>query len=558
MADSQFVERKDVPKRKGAFKRRKVHEVNKHKFVARFFRQPTYCSHCRGFCWGLGKQGYECLSCKMSLHKRCHELVISTCPGAEGQEQSVRRNQEEMQQRFKINIPHRFKAKTYKSPTFCDHCGSLLWGLYHQGLQCSSCKTNVHKRCASQAPNLCGLDHTKLASELSKLGLTANSLAGTKDGAAAAEEEFAEAVAASDPKNLKVVAKEEKKARKEQKKRAAAAAEAGMLGPGTFKFLKVLGKGSFGKVMLAEHKTSKEVYAVKLLKKDVLVEDDDVECAIAEKDVLTFTGQHPFLTRMFCCFQTPANLWYVMEYIAGGDLLFHIQHARRFKEDRARFYTAEITCGLRFLHKRQVAYRDLKLDNVMLDAHGHIKIADFGMCKDISSGPARTFCGTLDYVAPEIIKEIPYGPEVDWWALGVLLYEMLAGQPPFDGPTEDDLFMAILHNEVLFPVWLSKEAVSLIRGLLIKDREKRLGCGPTGEADLRAHAFFRGLDWVKLEARELEPPFKPKIKGDRGVENFDAEFLREKPTITPPDAGRVRQIPQDEFRGFTFTEDGFV
>jgi len=126
----------------------------------------------------------------------------------------------------------------------------------------------------------------------------------------------------------------------------------------------------------------------------------------------------------------------------------------------------------------------------------------------------------------------------------VLLYEMLAGQPPFDGPSEDDLFMAILHNEVLFPVWLSKEAVSLIRGLLIKDREKRLGCGPTGEADLRAHAFFRGLDWVKLEKRELEPPFKPKIKGDRGVENFDAEFLREKPTITPPDAGRVRQIPQ--------------
>eukprot|EP00730_Choanoeca_flexa_P008676 TRINITY_DN12519_c2_g5_i2.p1 TRINITY_DN12519_c2_g5~~TRINITY_DN12519_c2_g5_i2.p1 ORF type:complete len:556 (+),score=132.47 TRINITY_DN12519_c2_g5_i2:155-1822(+) len=541
MAD-QFVERKTGHKRKGAFKRRKVHEVNRHKFVARFFRQPTYCSHCRGFCWGLGKQGYECINCKMCLHKKCHELVISECPGAAGQEMSVRRNAEEVQQRFKINIPHRFKVKTYKSPTFCDHCGSLLWGLYNQGMQCTSCKTNVHKRCAAQCPHLCGLDHTKLASELSKLGLTAGGLSGSKSHAE--EEELAEAIAATTPKAMKAAVKEEKKMRKEASRRAAAAAEAGALGPGTFKFLKVLGKGSFGKVMLSEHKTTKQVFAIKLLKKDVLVEDDDVECAIAEKNVLSFTGQHPFLTRMYCCFQTDANLWYVMEYVAGGDLLFHIQQVRRFKEDRARFYTAEIICGLAFLHKRKVAYRDLKLDNVMLDADGHIKIADFGMCKDTKDGPARTFCGTLDYVAPEIIKEVPYGGEVDWWALGVLLYEMLAGQPPFDGATEDDLFMAILHNEVLFPVWLSKEAVLLIRGLLTKDREKRLGCGPNGQEELRGHAFFRGLNWTKLENRELQPPFKPKVKGDRGVENFDAEFLKEKPNITPPDAGRLRQIPQ--------------
>jgi serine/threonine protein kinase len=394
------------------------------------------------------------------------------------------------------------------------------------------------------------LDHTKLASELFKFGFILAGFYGKKELQDAAS---AEGDVVLSPKERK---KLEKQKRKESVARAKAAAVTRGVGPEDFKFLKVLGKGSFGKVMLAEHKRTKEVFAVKLLKKDVLVEDDDVECALAEKRVLEVAGQHPFLTRMYCCFQTEGNLYYVMEYVAGGDLLFQIQHARRFKEDRTRFYTAEITLGLLFLHSRNVAYRDLKLDNVMLDANGHIKIADFGMCKDTTTGPARTFCGTLDYIAPEIIKEIPYGPSVDWWALGVLTYEMLAGQPPFDGATEDDLFMAILHNEVLFPVWLSKEAVSFIRGLLIKDRERRLGCGPTGADDLKAHVFFRGIDWEKLERREVEPPFKPKVKGDRTADNFDAEFLKEKPVVMPFEASRLRQIPQEEFEGFTFVSPG--
>eukprot|EP00043_Microstomoeca_roanoka_P030322 m.25866 g.25866 ORF g.25866 m.25866 type:complete len:536 (-) comp9939_c0_seq1:303-1910(-) len=526
-----FVERKDAPRRIGAMKRRKVHEVNGHKFCARFFRQPTFCAHCKEFMWGLGKQGYECISCKLALHKRCHEKVLASCPGEDRAQESIRLNKEQLQQRFNLNIPHRFKPKTYKSPTFCDHCGSLLWGLYHQGLQCESCKTNVHRRCAEHCPNLCGLDQSKFASELAKLGLTAEQLSGRKKTLDAK-------AAAPAPKSTEVVK----------------SSTSVVVSPDNFKFLKVLGKGSFGKVMLAQDKKTNKIFAVKILKKDVLVEDDDVECAIAEKRVLSLSWQHPFLTCMHCCFQTESNLYYVMEYISGGDLLFHIQQSRRFNETRGRFYAAEIICALLFLHKQGIVYRDLKLDNVMLDADGHIKVADFGMCKEnVAEGNlATTFCGTPDYIAPEIINEKPYGASVDWWALGVLMYEMLAGQPPFDGATEEDLFLSILHNEVIFPVWLTKDAVHMIRGLLTKDPLQRLGCGPNGENDLKNHPFFRPISWEKLEKREIEPPFCPKVKSELATDYFDAEFLREKAVVTPADASRIAMIDQSEFANFTY------
>ncbi|XP_017463208.1 PREDICTED: putative protein kinase C delta type homolog, partial [Rhagoletis zephyria] len=202
-----------------------------------------------------------------------------------------------------------------------------------------------------------------------------------------------------------------------------------------------------------------------------------------------------------------------MEYLNGGDLMFHIQESGRFPEERARFYGAEIISGLKFLHKKGIIYRDLKLDNVLLDYEGHVRIADFGMCKlqIYLDKTADSFCGTPDYMAPEIIKGEKYNQNVDWWSFGVLLYEMLIGQSPFSGCDEDELFWSICNEIPWFPVYISAEATGILRGLLEKDYTRRIGSQYSPAGDISEHIFFRPIDWDLLEKRQLPPPFKPLV-----------------------------------------------
>uniref|UniRef100_A0A8C5HLQ5 non-specific serine/threonine protein kinase n=1 Tax=Gouania willdenowi TaxID=441366 RepID=A0A8C5HLQ5_GOUWI len=258
-----------------------------------------------------------------------------------------------------------------------------------------------------------------------------------------------------------------------------------------FDYLKLLGKGTFGKVILVKEKASGTYYAMKILKKEVII----------------------------------------------AKLFFHLSRERVFSEDRTRFYGAEIVSALDYLHSAKIVYRDLKLENLMLDKDGHIKITDFGLCKEgiTDTATMKTFCGTPEYLAPEVLEDNDYGRAVDWWGLGVVTYEMMCGRLPFYNQDHEKLFELILMEEIKFPRTLSADAKSLLSGLLIKDPNKRLGGGPDDAKEIMRHSFFGTVDWQDVYDKKLVPPFQPQVSSETDTRYFDEEFTAQTITITPPE-----------------------
>ncbi|XP_055768041.1 serine/threonine-protein kinase N2-like isoform X2 [Salvelinus fontinalis] len=326
-----------------------------------------------------------------------------------------------------------------------------------------------------------------------------------------------------------------------------------------FRLIAVLGRGHFGKVLLSEYKKTGSIYAIKALKKGDIVARDEVESLMCEKRIFETVNvsHHPFLVNLFACFQTPEHVCFVMEYTAGGDLMMHI-HADVFTEPRAVFYSACVVLGLQFLHDHKIVYRDLKLDNLLLDTDGYVKIADFGLCKEGMGFGDRTstFCGTPEFLAPEVLTDTSYTRAVDWWGLGVLIYEMLVGESPFPGDDEEEVFDSIVNDEVRYPRFLSTEAIAIMRRLLRRNPERRLGSGEKDADEIKKQPFFRGLDWEALLQRKLPPPFVPSIKGREDVSNFDEEFTAEPPALTPPREPRtLSRKDQDSFCDFDYVSD---
>ncbi|XP_024081668.1 serine/threonine-protein kinase N isoform X1 [Cimex lectularius] len=326
-----------------------------------------------------------------------------------------------------------------------------------------------------------------------------------------------------------------------------------------FKLLSVLGRGHFGKVILSQYRNTGEYFAIKALKKGDIIARDEVESLLSEKRIFEVanTMRHPFLVNLFACFQTEAHVCFVMEYAAGGDLMMHI-HADVFSEPRAVFYAACVVLGLQYLHESNIIYRDLKLDNLLLDTEGYVKIADFGLCKEGMGFGDRTgtFCGTPEFLAPEVLTETSYTRAVDWWGLGVLIFEMLVGESPFPGDDEEEVFDSIVNDEVRYPRFLSLEAISIMRRLLRKNPDRRLGSSDKDAEDVKRQAFFKNIQWEELLMRNVKPPFVPTVTSVEDVSNFDEEFTSEIPQLTPPkDPRMLTTEEQDLFKDFTYMAD---
>ncbi|CAI5499304.1 unnamed protein product [Closterium sp. Naga37s-1] len=347
--------------------------------------------------------------------------------------------------------------------------------------------------------------------------------------------------------------------------------------------LKVLGKGSFAKVLLVRHAPSGQVFpmkvldkaavmrrqqipvsypvllvrhapsgqvfAMKVLDKAAVMRRQQLQHTLTERHVLQEV-RHPFLVPLRWALQSETRLFLILDFMPGGELFFHLKRERRFKDDRARLYAAELLLALGHLHSLGVIYRDLKPENILLDAQGHVRIADFGLAKEhiADNSSASTFCGTPEYLAPEVLGGKGHGRAVDWWSLGILLFEMVVGVPPFYDRNVNIMYNKIVNAPLVFPVTVTNFYLrDLISKLLIREPSLRLGAGPTDAAEIMRHEFFRGMDWDRLYAREVPPPFVPSSKGMEDVSNFDKSFtgLHISDPLEPPSSA----APSDSHHG---------
>ncbi|CAO1596698.1 Serine/threonine-protein kinase, variant 2 [Xanthoria calcicola] len=344
-------------------------------------------------------------------------------------------------------------------------------------------------------------------------------------------------------------------------------------GPEDFQIIRLIGRGTFGQVYLVRKKDTQRLYAMKVLSKKVIVQKKEVAHTLGERNILVRTAmaESPFIVGLKFSFQTATDLYLVTSYMSGGELFWHLQKAGRFNEGRAKFYIAELILALQHLHKYDIVYRDLKPENILLDANGHIALCDFGLSKAnlTKDDTTNTFCGTTEYLAPEVLlDEQGYTTMVDFWSLGVLVFEMCCGWSPFYADDTQQMYKNIAFGKVRFPRdALSNEGRNFVKGLLNRNPRHRLGAVNDAE-DLKAHPFFADMDWNALANKTIVPPFKPQLKSILDTSNFDPEFTNALETSSSlnaraaaltsgvmPASTPLSPGMQANFKGFTFVDE---
>ncbi|XP_031631058.1 ribosomal protein S6 kinase beta-1 [Contarinia nasturtii] len=328
------------------------------------------------------------------------------------------------------------------------------------------------------------------------------------------------------------------------------------LGPEDFELKKVLGKGGYGKVFQVRKTSGRDMnqfFAMKVLKKvSILRTQKDTAHTRAERNILEAV-KHPFIVELNYAFQTDGKLYLILEYLSGGELFMHLEREGIFLEDTACFYLSEIILALEHLHALGIIYRDLKPENILLDAEGHVKLTDFGLCKEhIQEGiVTHTFCGTIEYMAPEILTRSGHGKAVDWWSLGALMYDMLTGLPPFTAENRKKTIEAILRGKLNLPAYLTPDARDLIRRLMKRQVNLRLGADQYDGQAVRAHPFFKFVNWDDVLGRRLEPPIKPILRSEDDVSQFDTKFTKQIP-VDSPVFSTLSESENSIFQGFTY------
>lgn len=328
------------------------------------------------------------------------------------------------------------------------------------------------------------------------------------------------------------------------------------VGPEDFKLLKVLGRGGYGKVFQVKKVSGKnggKVFAMKVLKKAVIVRSQkDTVHTKAERRVLE-SIKHPFIVDLIYAFQTDNKLYLILEYLSGGELFALLEQEGIFMEDTASFYLGEIILALEHLHKEGIIYRDLKPENIMLNSSGHVVLTDFGLCKESIHGSetTHTFCGTIEYMAPEILQRTGHGKAVDWWSLGTLMYDMLVGAPPFVAENRKRTIEKILHGKLNLPPYLTADARDILKKLLKRHPPNRLGNGPDDADELKKHRFFANIKWDMLLQTKIDPPFKPHLSGDTDTSHFESRFTT-MPVVDSPVDSELSRSANLQFSGFTY------
>lgn len=317
-----------------------------------------------------------------------------------------------------------------------------------------------------------------------------------------------------------------------------------------FEVLKVVGQGAFAKVYQVRKHGSLDIFAMKVMRKDRIFEKDHAEYMKAERDILTKVD-HPFIVQLKYSFQTKYRLFLVLDFVNGGHLFFQLYRQGLFREDLARFYTAEIVSAVSHLHANGIMHRDLKPENILLDAEGHVMLTDFGVAKEFDeSTRSNSMCGTLEYMSPEILQGRGHDKAADWWSVGILMYEMLTGKPPFRGGNRQKIQQKIVKDKIKLPAFLSSEAHSLLKGLLQKESSRRLGSGSGGSNEIKSHSWFKTINWKKLEDREIKPSFVPQVAGKQCIANFEECWTNLPPVLDSPAASP--KCKENPFKGFTY------